>query len=75
MISLQPDLNIQHRTSKTELEGEGGAKRVRGKKGYGSPANKGDFVINNGYTPGYHRTASGTSPAQHGARKRMKKDE
>jgi hypothetical protein len=43
--------------------------RAGGKKCYGSPANKGDFVINTGYTPVYHRAASGASPAQHEAGK------
>jgi hypothetical protein len=44
--------NVEDPTSNIEPEGEGSAMRAGRKKCYESPANKGDFVINTGYTPG-----------------------
>jgi hypothetical protein len=58
---------VQHPTP--NLKSEGGAQRIECKKCYKTPANKGDSMINTGYTPGYHRAASGASPVQHGAGK------
>jgi hypothetical protein len=47
--------SVRRPTSNIHRESGGSVKRAGGKKYYGSPANKGDFVINTGYTPSYHR--------------------
>ncbi|MGO8926371.1 MAG: hypothetical protein ACLQU3_05705 [Limisphaerales bacterium] len=65
-----PTSNIQHRTLNIEPEGEGSAMRAGGKKCYGSPANKGDFVINTGYSPGHHRGVAGKTPLARAERTR-----
>jgi hypothetical protein len=59
----RPTPNIEHPTSNTESESEGSAKRAGGKKCCHTPVNKGDFVINTGYTPSYHRGGTGKTPS------------
>jgi hypothetical protein len=55
--------NTQHSASNIEPASEGGANRAGCKKCYESPANKGDFVINLGYTPWCHRGVAGKTPS------------